>query len=113
MRERTGRGSCTLAGEPFAGPLVVDPHPVLLSGQVDGDEANERVRGQVGGDGPRGAARPSYEGGGDDRGEGAAEHARHLVAEGDPGVTHPRLEELRDKDPGYAVERARPEGPQR
>src|SRR5688500_15787455 len=101
--------SASLAGE---STLVVDLHPVPLRGEVDGDEAHQRVRGEVGGHGPGGPTCPLDQGRGDDRGQGAAEHPGHLVAEGDPGVTHPRFEELRDKDPRDAVERPRRESPE-
>src|SRR5918998_396437 len=84
------------AGEPA---LVVDLHPVSLRGEVDGDEANERVRREVGGHGPRCPARPLDQGRGDDRGQSAAEHPGHLVAEGNPGLPPPPLEELRDLPP--------------
>jgi hypothetical protein len=53
---RSVRVSATFANDAFAGPLVEDLDPVLLRGEVDGDEADEGVSGQVGGDGPRGAA---------------------------------------------------------
>ncbi len=62
----------------------------------DGHEADQRQRHHVHRDRRRGAVGPEQRGRGD-RGHGAADHAAHLVGDGDPAVPEPDVEDLGEK----------------
>src|SRR5918997_3926459 len=95
--------SASLPGEVRAS-LVVDSYVESFGGKKYRSEANKGHRKEVGGHRPGGTVSPLHEGGGDQRCQGAAQDTCHLVAQGDTGVAHPRLEELGNQGAGYTVE---------
>src|SRR5215207_4973602 len=102
-RRRFFTRSSLLLGDqpPFRGFLLVDVLAVGLGRQGVAHDAKRADGGDVDGDHERALRR--VKGSGNNRCQGAAEDARDLVAEGDPGIAHACAEELSVKACLYAV----------